>query len=43
MSVNTINIPTRPIRSFISNDLVIDSWSKLEIYFQHLLDASCTL
>lgn len=40
MSVNTINIPTRPIRSFISNDLVIDSWSKLEIYFQHLLDAS---
>ena len=40
MSVNTINIPTRPIRSFISNDLVIDSWSKLEIYFKHLVDES---
>jgi oligoendopeptidase F len=40
MSINTINIPTRPIRTFVSNDLKVDSWSKLQQYFQDLLDAS---
>lgn len=40
MSTNTINIPTRPVRTFVSNDLKVDSWSKLQHYFQDLLDAS---
>ena len=40
MSITTINIPTRPIRTFVSNDLKVDSWSKLQQYFQDLLDAS---
>ena len=37
MSTNTINIPTRPVRTFVSNDLKVDSWSKLQQYFQDLL------
>ncbi|MEJ6734332.1 MAG: M3 family oligoendopeptidase [Flavobacteriales bacterium] len=40
MSTNTINIPTRPVRTFVSNDLKVDSWSKLQQYFQDLLDAT---
>ena len=40
MSTNTINIPTRPVRTFVSNDLKVDSWSKLQQYFKVLLDAS---
>tara|TARA_B110000003_G_scaffold276580_1_gene324153 strand:- start:19328 stop:21052 length:1725 start_codon:yes stop_codon:yes gene_type:complete len=40
MSTNTINIPTRPVRIFVSNDLKVDSWSKLQQYFQDLLDAT---
>jgi oligoendopeptidase F len=40
MSTNTINIPIRPVRTFVSNDLKVDSWSKLQHYFQDLLDAS---
>lgn len=42
MSTNTINIPTRPLRTFVSNDLKVDSWSKLQQYFQDLLDATIT-
>ena len=42
MSINTINIPTRPLRTFVSNDLKVDSWSKLQQYFQDLLDATIT-
>jgi oligoendopeptidase F len=40
MSTNTINIPKRPVRTFVSNDLKVDSWSKLQQYFQDLLDAT---
>jgi oligoendopeptidase F len=42
MSNNTINIPKRPIRTFVSNDLKVDSWSKLQQYFKDLLDATIT-
>ena len=35
---NSINIPTRPARKFVSEDLVIDSWSKIEPLFENLLN-----
>lgn len=38
METTTINIPKRPQRKFISEELVVDSWSKIETYFQDLLD-----
>ena len=34
---NSINIPTRPTRRFVSEDLIIDSWSKIEPLFESLL------
>ncbi len=38
MEAKTINIPTRPVRQFIAEDLVVDAWGKIESYFQDLLD-----
>lgn len=38
METTTINIPKKPQRKFISEELVVDSWSKIETYFQDLLD-----
>ena len=35
---NSINIPTRPVRKFVSEDLAIDSWSKIEPLFENLLN-----
>ena len=35
---NWINIPTRPTRKFVSEDLIIDSWSKIEPLFESLLN-----
>ena len=34
---NTITIPTRPTRKFVSENLEIDSWSKIEPLFSDLL------
>ena len=33
-----IKIPTRPKRKFVNEDLVIDSWKKIEPYFENLLN-----
>ena len=38
METTTINIPKRPQREFISEELVVDSWHKIETYFKDLLD-----
>lgn len=38
MEAKTVNIPTRPVRQFIAEDLVVDAWEKIESYFQDLLD-----
>ena len=35
---NTIEIPTRPKRNFVSENLVIDSWDKIESLFKDLLN-----
>lgn len=35
---SSINIPTRPTRRFVSEDLIIDSWSKIEPLFESLLN-----
>jgi oligoendopeptidase F len=35
---NTISIPTRPIRKFVSEDLIIDSWDKIKSLFDNLLE-----
>ncbi len=35
---NTIEIPTRPKRNFVSENLVIDSWEKIESLFEDLLN-----
>ncbi len=35
---NTITIPTRPARKFVSENLEIDSWSKIEPLFSDLID-----
>ena len=35
---NTIEIPTRPKRKFVSENLVIDSWDKIESLFEDLLN-----
>ncbi len=37
MDTANVNIPTRPQRKFISEDLVVDSWTMIEVYFQSLL------
>ena len=34
---NIIEIPTRPTRKFVSEDLVIDSWKKIQPLFEDLL------
>jgi oligoendopeptidase F len=36
----TVDIPTRPKRHFIDEDLEVKSWSQIENYFQSLLDAN---
>ena len=38
MESNTAKIPTRPKRQFIDEDLMVDSWEKIEVYFKSLLD-----
>jgi oligoendopeptidase F len=35
---NTITIPTRPIRKFVPEDLVINSWNKIKSLFDTLVD-----
>jgi len=35
---NTITIPTKPKRKFVSEDLVIDSWKKIESLFEDLVN-----
>ena len=35
---NTITIPTRPSRKFVSEILEIDSWEKIESLFSDLID-----
>lgn len=36
----TVEIPTRPKRQFIDEDLNVQSWSQIEQYFQTLLDTN---
>ena len=36
----TADIPTRPKRHFIDENLEVKSWSQIENYFQSLLDAN---
>ena len=38
MATKTVNIPQRPARTFIAEDLVVDSWGKIASYFQDLLE-----
>ena len=38
METKTVNIPQRPARKFVAEDLVVDSWDKIASYFQDLLD-----
>ena len=35
---NTITIPTRPARKFVSKNLEIDSWKRIEPLFSDLVD-----
>ena len=35
---NTIEVPTRPTRKFVPEDLVIDSWQKIQPLFEGLLN-----
>ena len=35
---NTITIPTRPVRKFVSENLIIDSWDKIKSLFDNLVD-----
>ena len=35
---NTIAVPTRPIRKFVSEELVINSWDKIKSLFDNLVD-----
>ncbi|MBL6663399.1 MAG: M3 family oligoendopeptidase [Flavobacteriales bacterium] len=37
MESNTAKIPTRPKRQFIDENLMVDSWEKIEVYFKSLL------
>ena len=37
MVTKTVNIPKRPVRKFVAQELVIDSWNKIASYFQDLL------
>lgn len=38
MESNTTKIPTRPKRQFIDENLMVDCWEKIEVYFKSLLD-----
>ena len=38
MESNTAKIPTRPKRQFIDENLMVDSWEKIEVYFKSLLE-----
>ena len=38
MDTITNNIPTRPKRKFVDENLMVDSWEKIEVYFKSLLD-----
>ena len=38
MEIMTAKIPTRPKRQFIDENLMVDSWEKIEVYFKSLLD-----
>ena len=38
MESMTAKIPTRPKRQFIDENLMVDSWEKIEVYFKSLLD-----
>jgi len=35
---NTITIPTRPRRKFVPEDLIIDSWDKIKLLFDNLVE-----
>jgi len=39
---NTIAIPTRPVRKFVPEDLIIDSWDKIKSLFDNLLEREIT-
>ena len=34
----TISMPTRPIRKFVPEDLIIDSWDKIKLLFDNLVE-----
>ena len=36
--LNTLTIPTRPKRKFVTNDLIIDSWDKIKSLFDDLVE-----
>ena len=38
MESMTAKIPTRPKRQFIDENLMVDSWEKIEVYFKSLLE-----
>ena len=38
MRSNTAKIPTRPKRQFVDENLIVDSWKKIEVYFKSLLE-----
>src|SRR5688572_3667892 len=40
METNTVEIPVKPPRRFLPDNLKIDSWEKVEKYFQDLKDRS---
>tara|TARA_Y100000766_G_scaffold285097_1_gene306351 strand:- start:13645 stop:15369 length:1725 start_codon:yes stop_codon:yes gene_type:complete len=40
MDTITANIPTRPKRKFVDENLTVDRWQKIEVYFKSLLDRS---
>ena len=39
---NTIAIPTRPVRKFVPENLIIDSWDKIKSLFDNLLERKIT-
>ncbi|MGE0561705.1 MAG: M3 family oligoendopeptidase [Flavobacteriales bacterium] len=42
MQTNTIQLPVKNKRSFLSDDLIIDSWDKIKSYFEDLKNRNLT-
>ena len=38
MNTKQITIPSRPKRKFVSDNLVIDSWEKIKLFFDNLIE-----